>query len=299
MGLRINRKRTRVAVSRAVHPHYRAVVESYLRPTGFTVEDLEFGPDGRTDVHALAGRDDLAAVALQSPNFFGVIEDMDAANAAIHATGSLAVAAFTEPLAFGLLKNPGVCGADIACGEGQSFGIAPSFGGPGLGMFGCRKEHMRSLPGRLVGETRDLEGRRGYVLTLATREQHIRREKATSNICSNQGLCALTAAMYLASLGGTGLRRLARLNHDKAHYLRQVLVDAGARLPFTGPVFNEFVAEFPHDFAPVRDRLLARGIVAGLELGAFYPELAGRYLFCVTETIEKKDMDAVAAEVRA
>ena len=299
MGLRINRKRTRVAVSRAIHPHYRAVVESYLRPTGFTVEELDFGPDGRTDVSTLAGRDDLAAVALQSPNFFGVIEDMDAANAAIHATGSLAVAAFTEPLAFGLLKNPGTCGADIACGEGQSFGIAPSFGGPGLGLFGCQKAHMRSLPGRLVGETRDLEGRRGYVLTLATREQHIRREKATSNICSNQGLCALTAAMYMASLGGTGLRRLARLNYDKAHYLRQVLVEAGARLPFAGPVFNEFVAEFPHDFAPVRERLLARGIVAGLELGAFYPELVGRYLFCVTETIEKKNMDAVAAEVRA
>ena len=170
MGLRINRKRTRVAVSRAIHPHYRAVVESYLRPTGFTVEELEFGPDGRTDVSTLAGRDDLAAVALQSPNFFGVIEDMEAATAAIHAGGALAVACFTEPLAFGLLKNPGTCGADIACGEGQSFGIAPSFGGPGLGLFGCRKEHMRSLPGRLVGETRDLEGRRGYVLTLATRE---------------------------------------------------------------------------------------------------------------------------------
>lgn len=198
-----------------------------------------------------------------------------------------------------MLKNPGTCGADIACGEGQSFGIAPSFGGPGLGLFGCQKAHMRSLPGRLVGETRDLEGRRGYVLTLATREQHIRREKATSNICSNQGLCALTAAMYLASLGGTGLRRLARLNYDKAHYLRQALVEAGARLSFAGPVFNEFVAEFPHDFAPVRERLMARGIVAGLELGAFYPELAGRYLFCVTETIEKKDMDAVAAEVRS
>ena len=299
MGVRVAKKRTRVAVSRAIHPHYRAVVRAYFNPTAYEVVELPSTADGRTDLTALAGMDDLAAVALQSPNFFGVVEDLEAAAAAIHGAGALFVTAFSEPLAYGLLKNPGACGADIACGEGQSFGISRSFGGPGLGMFGCKEAFTRSMPGRLVGETRDLEGRRGYVLTLATREQHIRREKATSNICSNQGICAMTAGMYMASLGGTGIRQLARLNYDKTMYLRQALVAAGANLPFAAPVFNEFVAGFASDFRPAWERLLARGLVAGLELGDLYPELAGQYLFCVTETISKQDMDAIAAEVRS
>ena len=299
MGVRVAKKRTRVAVSRAIHPHYRAVVRAYFNPTAYEVVELPSTADGRTDLTALAGMDDLAAVALQSPNFFGVVEDLEAAAAAIHGAGALFVTAFSEPLAYGLLKNPGACGADIACGEGQSFGISRSFGGPGLGMFGCKEAFTRSMPGRLVGETRDLEGRRGYVLTLATREQHIRREKATSNICSNQGICAMTAGMYMASLGGTGIRQLARLNYDKTMYLRQALVAAGANLPFAAPVFNEFVAGFASDFRPAWERLLARGVVAGLELGGLYPELAGQYLFCVTETISKQDMDAIAAEVRS
>ncbi len=299
MGVRVAKKRTRVAVSRAIHPHYRAVVRAYFNPTAYEVVELPSTADGRTDLTALAGMDDLAAVALQSPNFFGVVEDLEAAAAAIHGAGALFVTAFSEPLAYGLLKNPGACGADIACGEGQSFGISRSFGGPGLGMFGCKEAFTRSMPGRLVGETRDLEGRRGYVLTLATREQHIRREKATSNICSNQGICAMTAGMYMASLGGTGIRQLAWLNYDKTMYLRQALVAAGANLPFAAPVFNEFVVGFASDFRPAWERLLARGVVAGLELGGLYPELAGQYLFCVTETISKQDMDAIAAEVRS
>jgi glycine dehydrogenase subunit 1 len=299
MGLRIAKKKRRVAVSKAIHPHYRAVVRAYLEPAGFEIVELDSQADGRTDLSGLVGMDDLAAVALQSPNFFGVIEDLDAAGSAIHSAGRLFITCFTEPLAYGLLKNPGVCGADIVCGEGQSFGIAPSFGGPGLGMFGCKEPFVRNLPGRLVGETKDVEGRRGYVLTLATREQHIRREKATSNICSNQGICALTAAMYMASLGGTGIRQLARLNYDKAQYLKSALTQAGARIVFDAPSFSEFVVAFPTDFSPVRERLLAKNIVAGLELGALYPERAGQYLFCVTETINKQTMDAIAAEVRA
>ena len=299
MGVRVAKKRTTVAMSRAIHPHYRAVVRAYFRPTGYEVMELPYAANGRTDLTALAGRDDVAVVALQSPNFFGVIEDLEGAAATIHQAGALFVTAFTEPLAYGLLKSPGLCGADIACGEGQSFGMPRSFGGPGLGMFGCKTAHTRSMPGRLVGETKDLEGRRGYVLTLATREQHIRREKATSNICSNQGICALTAAMFMASLGGTGIRQLARLNHDKAMYLRRALVEAGAAQAFAAPVFNEFVAEFAADFRPTWDRLLEKGLVAGLELGGLYPELAGRYLFCVTETISKQDMDAIAEEVRS
>ncbi len=302
MGLRIAKKKKKVLVSQAIHPHYRAVVRAYLQPTAYEVVELDLLANGRTDLGGLAHSGDLAdvaAVALQSPNFFGVIEDLEAAGTAIHEAGSLMIACFTEPLAYGLLKNPGLCGADIVCGEGQSFGISRSFGGPGLGMFGCREPFTRNLPGRLVGETKDLEGRRGYVLTLATREQHIRREKATSNICSNQGICAMTAGMYMASLGGTGIRQLARLNYDKTRYLMDILVEAGARIPFESPVFNEFVAEFPRDFGPVRERLLAKNIVAGLELGALYPECTGRYLFCVTETIPKDTLDTIAAEVRA
>jgi glycine dehydrogenase subunit 1 len=299
MGLRAVKNGRRVAVSAAVHPHYRAVARSYLQSTGFELVELPFGPDGRTEFSSLAGMTGLAAVAVQSPNFFGVVEDQAAAAAAIHATGALFVSCFTEPLAYGLIKNPGECGADIACGEGQSLGMPVSFGGAALGMFACRQEYLRNMPGRLVGETVDLEGRRGFVLTLSTREQHIRREKATSNICSNQGICAMIAAMYMASLGGGGIRETARLNYDKSEYLKGELVRAGATLVFQGPTFNEFVVRFAGDFEPIRQKLEERKIVAGLELGGSYPELSGCYLFCVTEKVAKKDMDIVVSEVRA
>lgn len=297
MGLRIGKKKQRVAVSRAIHPHYREVARAYLEPTGFELVELPYLKNGRTDLSGLGEIEGLAAVALQSPNFFGVIEDLTACAETIHDQQALCITCFSEPLAYGLLTNPGSCGADIVCGEGQSFGLSRSFGGPGVGMFGCRTPFTRNLPGRLVGETSDLDGKRGYVLTLATREQHIRREKATSNICSNQGICAMTAGMYMASLGGTGLRELARLNYDKTEYLKNALLAKGACLCFESPTFNEFVVAFPNDFQPTYKRLLANNIVAGLELGRFYPELAGRYLFGVTETTSREDMDIVANEV--
>ncbi len=298
MGIRVSRKKTKVAVSRAIHPHYRQVVEAYFRPTEFEVIELPYLPDGKTDLQGLDDIDDLAAVAVQSPNFFGVIEDLQTAGERIHEVGALFVAGFTEPLAFGLLKNPGSQGADIVCGEGQSLGIARSFGGPALGMFGCKDKFLRSMPGRLVGETVDLDGKRGFVLTLSTREQHIRREKATSNICSNQGICTITATMYMAALGGTGLRKLARLNYDKAEYLKAELAKAGAKMTFESAGFNEFVVEFDEDFRPVYDQLVKKKIIAGLELGRFYPELAGKYLFCVTETASREVLDTVVREVK-
>ncbi len=297
MGLRIAKKKMRVAMSLAIHPHYRQVVEAYFRPTDFEIVELPFLEDGRTDLSKLAEIEDLAAVALQSPNFFGVIEDLNNAGETIHNAGALFVSCFSEPLAFGLLKNPGSCGADIVCGEGQSLGISRSFGGPGLGMFGCKAKYLRSMPGRLVGETTDLEGKRGFVLTLATREQHIRREKATSNICSNQGICTITAAMYMACLGRTGLRKLARLNYDKAEYFKGELRQSGAEIVFESPTFNEFVVEFEKDFQPIRDRLLDKKIVAGLELGQHYPGFEGRYLFCITETTSREVVDTVISEV--
>ena len=298
MGLRIAKKKKRVAMSSAIHPHFREVVRTYLHPTEFEIIELPFLEDGRTDLSSLAGEKDLAAVALQSPNFFGVIEEMEQAAEAIHQAGALFVASFSEPMAFGLLKNPGSAGADIVCGEGQSFGMPKSFGGPGLGMFGCKQKYVRNLPGRLVGETTDIEGNRGYVLTLATREQHIRREKATSNICSNQGICTLTAAMYMASLGGTGLKKLARLNYDKSEYLKQGLKDAGATVCFSAPTFNEFVVEFKDDYGPVQKRLMEQKIVAGVSLAKYYPGFDNRYLFCVTETASKEVLDTVISEVQ-
>jgi glycine dehydrogenase subunit 1 len=299
MAIRIT-GRKKVAVSSAIHPLYRRVVKTYLFPTGYEVVELPYSADGRTDLSRLTTVEDLAAVAVQSPNFFGCIEDLKAIGENVHSDKkTLLVACFSEPLAFGLLKNPGSLGADIVCGEGQSFGIPRTFGGPGLGMFAARRRHVRNMPGRLVGQTIDKDGKRGFVLTLATREQHIRREKATSNICSNQGLCATTTAMYMAALGGTGIRELARQNHDRAEYLKSELKKAGFTISFDCPTFNEFVVEFPADFKTTHKRLLEKKIVAGLSLAPDYPELANHYLLCATETSSKEDMDTLVKEVKS
>ena len=298
MAVRIT-GRKKVAISRAIHPHYRQVVRTYFAPTGYELREIPYLETGLTDIARLEESRDLAAVAVQSPNFFGCIENLQAAADRAHSGGALLVSGFTEALAFGLLKSPGSQGADIVAGEGQSLGIPRSFGGPALGMLASRKKHMRSLPGRLVGKTKDRNGKRGFVLTLATREQHIRREKATSNICSNNSLCALAAAMYMASLGGTGIRQLAALNHDKAEYLKNALRDAGCPIRFSSPTFNEFVVGFPGGFDAAHRRLLDRKIVAGLPLGAYYPELADHGLLCVTETCSREAMDRLVREVTA
>ncbi len=298
MAIRVTRQR-KVAVSRLIHPLYRRVVQTYFKPTGYEVVELGYLQSGVTDVTGLDDMDDLAAVAVQSPNFFGCIENLRAIGKMAHDKKALFVASFSEALAYGLLKNPGSQGADIVAGEGQSLGIPRSFGGPALGMLASSKKFMRSLPGRLVGQTKDLDGKRGFVLTLATREQHIRREKATSNICTNNSLCALAAAMYMASVGRTGIRELARLNHDKAEYLKKELRKAGFTISFDSPTFNEFVVEFPADFETTYRRLLEKKIVAGLSLAPYYPELANHYLLCVTETRSKEDMDALVMEVKS
>jgi glycine dehydrogenase subunit 1 len=297
MSIRASRRK-KVAISRAVHPLYRKVVETYLSPAGFEIAELPVGADGRTDLSNLKDLGELAGVALQSPNFFGCIEDLKAAGDVIHADGKcLFIVAFSEPLAYGLVKSPGACGADIACGEGQSFGIPQSFGGPGLGMFAAKQQYVRTMPGRLVGKTVDRDGRTGFVLTLATREQHIRREKATSNICSNQGLCATASTMYMAAMGGTGIRELSRLNRDRAEYLKASLAAAGFTSPFSAPTFNEFVVRFPNGFADTWRSLLEKKIVAGLNLAPYYPDLSDCWLMCVTETIGKNDIDALVKEV--
>jgi glycine cleavage system P protein (glycine dehydrogenase) subunit 1 len=296
MAVRITHGK-RVALSGLIHPQYRRVVRTYFKPTGFHVLELPRLENGRTDPSPLSGMDDVAAVAVQSPNFFGCVEDIAAFAEKAHEGKALLVVAFTEPLAYGLFKNPGSLGADIACGEGQSLGIPPSFGGPGLGMFTSMMKYVRNMPGRLVGQTVDLQGQRGFVLTLATREQHIRREKATSNICTNNSHCALAAAMYMASLGGTGFRELARLNRDKTEYLKDGLRNVGFTFPFSSPTFNEFVAEAPAGFEKTYQQLLGKNIVAGLPLVSFFADLPGHYLFCVTETKTREDMDALVKEM--
>jgi glycine dehydrogenase subunit 1 len=296
MAIRITRKR-KVAVSRLIHPNFRRVVQTYLAPTQYEIVELPYLPEGRTDLSSLHLRKDLAALAIQSPNFVGVIEDLKESAGRAHEQGALFITTFTEPLAYGILKSPGGLGADIVAGEGQSLGIPQSFGGPGLGMLATRMSHVRNMPGRLVGKTVDAEGRPGFVLTLATREQHIRREKATSNICTNNSLCAVAATMYMASLGASGIHELSQLNHDKAEYLKDQLRNAGCRIPFATPTFNEFVAEMPPSFERTFARLLEKKIVAGLSLEAYYPELKNCYLFCVTETKSKEDLDRLVKEI--
>jgi len=290
MAIRVKGRGT-IALSSLVHPLYREVVQTYLEPTGQRILEIPYDSQGRTDVSTLKDIEDLTMVAVQSPNFFGCIEDLESISEKIHEKNALFVTCFTEPLAYGLIKSPGSQGADIACGEGQSFGIPQSFGGPALGMFAAKKNFLRNIPGRLVGQGLDNEGRRSFVLTLATREQHIRREKATSNICTNSSLCALASAMYMTSLGGTGLRELASMNHDKSEYLKDELRRAGFNISFAGPTFNEFVVEFPRDSEAIYQRLLRKKIMAGIPLVQYFPELANHYLLCVTETKTKNVMD--------
>jgi glycine dehydrogenase subunit 1 len=297
MSIRVSRQKT-VAVSRAVHPLYRRVLETYFKPTDLEIKELPYLSDGTTDLGPLKDMDDLGGLAIQSPNFFGCMENLENIKQRLQSKTALLVVCFSEPLAYGIYKNPGQCGADIACGEGQSLGNPRSFGGPALGMFASKMKYVRNMPGRLVGQTVDLEGKRGHVLTLATREQHIRREKATSNICTNNSLCALAAVMYMAALGATGFKKLAQLNYDKSEYLKSALAQAGFKIPFSRPTFNEFVVEFPANFKQTYQRLLKKKIIGGLPLAGYYPELKNHYLLCVTETMTRQDMDTFVEEIK-
>ena len=298
MAIRISKK-TVVAVSNLIHPNYRKVIQTYFRPTSYKIIEIPHHPNGKTDINQLNEKVDLAAIAVQSPNFFGCIEDLSEISEKAHRINAQFITSFTEPIAYGLLKNPGSLGADIVCGEGQSLGIPQSFGGPNLGMFATKTEHLRNMPGRLVGKTTDTDGKRGFVLTLSTREQHIRRGKATSNICSNSNLNALAAVMYMASLGGMGFHQLAILNHDKSEYLKRELKNAGVIISFESPTFNEFVVKFPSGFEKTYNNLLENKIIAGLPLSRFYPQLTDHYLLCVTETMTKKNMNDFVKKVKS
>jgi len=291
MAMRLTR-RERVVIARTVHPEYRQVVQTYLQHQGVQIDEVPYTASGQVDLEVLEAtvNEDTAAVVVQSPNFFGALESWPAVAEVAHRRGALAVAVVTEPLSLALVKPPSE--ADIVCGEAQSFGVPVAFGGPYVGFLACREQFLRQMPGRLVGETRDTEGHRGYVLTLATREQHIRREKATSNICTSQTLMALNATIYLCLLGKSGLRQLAAQNLAKARYaaaeLRRI---PGVSTPFAGPHFNELVAKAPGDAEEVLAALREEKIIGGLHLDRFYPELKDHLLIAVTETVPKWALD--------
>lgn len=292
-------KRDEVVVSTAVHPHYRETLRTFVQYLGMAVREVEYEdgvtPPGR--VRALAG-ERTAAVIVQSPNVFGCVEDGAGLAQTAHAAGALLVTAIAEPISLGVLQPPGAYGADIVAGEGQPLGNHLSFGGPYLGMLATRDAFVRRMPGRLVGVAADHDGRRGFVLTLQTREQHIRREKATSNICTNEALNALAAAVYMAALGKTGLRRVAEVNAQRAHYAKQRLCAIpGVRPAFDAPTFNEFALRTPVAPEDLNARLRQHGILGGLALHRWYPELADGWLVCVTEARTRAQIDALVAAV--
>lgn len=284
-------KRTKIILSPALHPHYRQTVHTYNAGTPLRIIGEELAPAAGPEALIPLLDQETALVIVQYPDFFGRIYDLKALAEAVHAVGAL-LAVSVNPMALGLLTPPGEFGADIVTGEGQPLGIPLSYGGPYLGLFATRKEYVRKMAGRLVGETVDNRGQRAYVLTLTAREQHIRREKATSNICTNQGLMALAATVYMSLLGKNGLRQVAELCYHKAHYAAQQI----ARLPGYGlwsqaPFFNEFVVRCPQPVSKINAYLLDQGILGGYDLGQDYPELANHMLIAVTEMNTKEDID--------
>jgi glycine dehydrogenase subunit 1 len=297
MALRIT-GRKKLLVDGAVNPFSRQIVHAYL--ANLEAEMVEIAPNqGLTDRKAVrAALDDgTAAIILQNPGFFGGVDDFSDLSAAARQRGALTIVS-VYPLSLGLLKTPGEMGADMAVGDGQSLGNPLSFGGPSFGFLAVRQEHIRNLPGRIVGETVDKDGRRGFVLTLQAREQHIRRQKATSNICSNQSLCALRGLIFLATLGREGFAELARLNYDKAQYAKGLLGGIrGVSLLTDGPIFNEFTLSLPLAAATVTERLLAKGIAAGLPLARWYPGMASCLVVTVTEKRSREEIDLLAARL--
>jgi glycine dehydrogenase subunit 1 len=297
MAHRVTPKRTRVALSRALWPDYRDTVRTYLSALEhLELVELPFDPQtGTIDIAVLQSLADdrLLCTVVGYPNAFGVVEVLGEAAALTRRAGAIAISVTAEPLALGLLKSPGELGADIAVGEGQSLGLAPQFGGPGVGFMAARMPHLRQMPGRLVGETRDRFGRRAWCLTLATREQHIRRERATSNICTNHSLCALAATVYLAMMGRRGLRELASRNVELAHRATAALASAGIQTRFGAPFFNEFVVN-AGDVASALARAERAGILGGIALGTYWPELDDALLVSVTEMNTKSEIDRLA-----
>ncbi len=293
--------RSEALVAKTVHPEYREVLTTYAQHQGITKNLVGYGEDGRLDLKDLEARLDekTACVLVQSPNFFGVVEDIPAIAEVVHAKGALLIVSIAEAISLGAIKPPKE--ADIVSLEAQSFGVAISYGGPYCGVIAAKEKYLRQMPGRLCGETRDKHGRRGFVLTLSTREQHIRREKATSNICTNQALVALMATIFMTVYGKEGIRELALHNLAKANYAaKQISSSSGAKLLFdAAPRFHEFVLQTEASAEEVNSQLLEQKIIGGLSLAKWYPELGHATLWCATELNSKDQIDRAAGIVAA
>jgi glycine dehydrogenase subunit 1 len=297
MAVRVTGRHKSV-IATSVHPEYREVIATYAQHQGMPVSTVPFKSNGRVDMEALdaAIDDHTAGVLIQSPNFFGTIEDVAAVAGVVHAKGALLIVSIAEAVSLGIVKPP--VDADIVSMEAQSFGVPLGYGGPYCGVLATREKFVRQMPGRLAGQTTDRNGKRGFVLTLSTREQHIRREKATSNICTNQALVALMANIFMTVYGREGLMDLAKQNLAKAHYAAEQFQKTGATLLFNGaPRFNEFVVQTKTDPYEINDKLLHQKIIGGFPLKKFYPELGSAALWCCTETTKKASIDAAAQEM--
>lgn len=290
-------RRKKILLSQTVHPEARDVVKTYAKGQRVEVIEIPYR-DGVTDLVALQEllADDVAGVIVQYPNFFGRVEPLKEMEEMIHNVKSMFIVS-SNPLALGALTPPGKLGADIVTGDAQPFGMSASFGGPHCGYFAVTTKLLRKVPGRLVGQTVDEDGKRGFVLTLQAREQHIRRDKATSNICSNQALNALAAAVAMTALGKTGVKQMAIQNIQKAHYAKQLLKQKGIEVIFDGPSFNEFIVKLPTSYQEVNDQLFTKQMIGGYDLGQAYPELQDHMLVAVTELRTKEEIDAFANEV--
>ena len=297
-------RRRKILMPQTVSPSYRRVVETYTQGLSLEIVDIEYSKEqsnGAINIEQLRTQlnNEVAAIVVQSPNFFGCVEDVRALSELAHGVGALLIQVF-NPHTLGVLEPPGSLGADIAVGEGQPLGIAMSFGGPGVGLFCCKKQHARFAPGRLVGQTSDEQGRIGYTLTLQTREQHIRRDKATSNICSNQALCALAATVYLGALGPSGLRDAATQSHAKAHYLAQKICEIdGVSLAFDTPFFHEFAVKLPISVEEVNSQLIEYSMLGGYDLSRDFDELENTMLLCCTEKRSRAEIDGFVQSLRA
>ncbi|OIK13768.1 aminomethyl-transferring glycine dehydrogenase subunit GcvPA [Bacillus sp. MUM 13] len=290
-------KRKKILLSSAVHPESREVVKSYAKGQNVEVIEIPFS-DGITDLEALKEQmaDDIAGVIVQYPNFFGRIEPLKEIEEIVHSVKSMFIVS-SNPLALGALTPPGKFGANIVAGDAQPFGIPQAFGGPHCGYFAVTNKLMRKVPGRLVGQTVDEDGKRGFVLTLQAREQHIRRDKATSNICSNQALNALAASVAMTALGKKGAKEIAVQNIQKAFYAKKALKEKGLEVIFDGPSFNEFVVKLPASYEDINQKLFKKGIIGGFDLGRIYPDLKDHMLVAVTELRTKEEIDAFAKEL--